>query len=83
MKNHSSYEVLFNNERLFPISVTKADGNKLLCRIIKFANNNIQRKNSLHIEIPLSGYDFEIENSLRTSKEIENDIIIYIKEMFL
>lgn len=80
MKNHSSYEVLFNNERLFPISVTKADGNKLLCRIIKIANNNIQYKNVLHIEMPLSGYDFEIENSLRKSKEIENDIIRYIKE---
>lgn len=80
MKIHTSYEVLLNNERIFPISVTKVDGNKLLCRIIKIGNSNIQHKNSLHKEIPLLGYDFEIENILKTSKEIENEIIMHIKE---
>ena len=79
MKNHSLYEVILDSERIFRVSVTKAN-DKLLCRIIKFGYDNIQQKNSSQFNIPILGHDFEIENILRTSKEIEDEIILEIKE---
>lgn len=80
MKNHSLYEVQLNNQRVFTVSVTKADDNKLLCRIIKIGYENVQHRNGFQLNIPITGYDFDIHNSVRDSKEIENEIILQIKQ---
>jgi hypothetical protein len=63
MKNHSLYEVQLNNERVFTVSVTKADDNKLLCRITTFVGGKILEDNGVQKEILLPNYVFDIDYS--------------------